>query len=44
MTNKAKTIAIRDSFVAAQFNKALGVNEPEAHQNNLVSWLKSLNE
>ena len=30
MTNKAKTIAIRDSFVAAQFNKALGVNEPEA--------------
>jgi hypothetical protein len=30
LTNKAKTIAIRDSFMAAQFNKALGVNEPEA--------------
>ena len=31
MVNKNRTIAIRDSFVAKQFNKALGVNnEPEA--------------
>jgi hypothetical protein len=31
MVNKNRTIAIRDSFIAKQFNKALGVNkEPEA--------------
>jgi len=31
MVNKNRTIAVRDSFVAKQFNKALGVNnEPEA--------------
>ena len=30
LTNKAKTIAMRDSFMAKQFNNALGVNEPEA--------------
>ena len=31
LTNKAKTIAMRDSFMARQFNNALGVNdEPEA--------------
>ena len=31
MTNKARTIALRDSFMAKQFNRALGVNdEPEA--------------
>jgi hypothetical protein len=31
MVNKNRTIAIRDSFVAKQFNKALGVNnEPGA--------------
>ena len=27
LTNKAKTIAMRDSFMAKQFNNALGVNE-----------------
>ena len=30
MVNKNKTIAVRDSFVAKQFNKALGVDEPMA--------------
>jgi len=30
MVNKNRTIAIRDSFIAKQFNRALGVNEPEA--------------
>ena len=31
MVNKNKTIAIRDSFMAKQFNRALGVNdEPQA--------------
>jgi len=32
LTNKSKTIAMRDSFMAKQFNNALGVNEyqPEA--------------
>jgi len=31
LTNKNKTIAMRDSFMAKQFNRALGVNdEPEA--------------
>ena len=31
MTNKNRTIAMRDSFMARQFNKALGIyDEPEA--------------
>ena len=30
MVNKNRTIAIRDSFIAKQFNRALSVNEPEA--------------
>ena len=30
MVNKNRTIARRDSFIAKQFNRALGVNEPEA--------------
>jgi len=30
MVNKNRTIAIRDSCIAKQFNRALGVNEPEA--------------
>ena len=30
MVNNNRTIAIRDSFIAKQFNRALSVNEPEA--------------
>ncbi len=30
MVNNNRTIAIRDSFIAKQFNRALGVSEPEA--------------
>ena len=38
LTNKSKTIAMRDSFMAKQFNNALGVNEyadQKQHPNNL---------
>ena len=40
MTNKARTIALRDSFMAKQFNRALGVNdEPEATPDGVKTFL-----
>ena len=43
MTNKARTIALRDSFMAKQFNRALGVNdEPETKYVGLkIQWQRS---
>ena len=42
MVNKNRTIAIRDSFIAKQFNRALGVNEPEATQEQVGRLAESL--
>ena len=42
MVNKNRTIAIRDSFIAKQFNRALGVNEPEATPEQVGRLAESL--
>ena len=42
MVNKNRTIAIRDSFIAKQFNRALGVNEPEATPEQVGKLAESL--
>ena len=38
MTNKARTIAMRDSFMAKQFNRALGVND-ETRKQHRSKWV-----
>ena len=43
LTNKNKTIAMRDSFMAKQFNKALGVNEEPTNVQRFEKNFKNIN-